>query len=1041
MTDPEDYDILGPLFDRLKELLKDLIVNSPDSLIRSRNQKEDEEVLRIVFEAEDDHLHDILQRLSRRNARIGVEGTATGLSPRRQILKALDTALSTAMTAEMPVLLWSMDTDKISLATTVLAWATSVRRPGYEKIFIAVRLFRTWCKNALDITSIILDFLGSSNNETMLNRRAFYQLVSELVRSGQFSVARYLEWVIARGGIHQHEAVSKDGPIASRLIAELPVHNLTEKVYDLRSTLLSRSEDILDEEEDRTQDCITIIDILLVNMPPIVENPVQDLDVSANTVERDLLEASWTTKSEIGLWLRHKVKTFLNNEVVPHIDEWSSISTKCQQSQLTLDDFTVIKRCLLLTADFSMLADVVKLVCDTASSDILASCADTLNLYILTFSAIGAIDSIFESLMARVNGLTERLEAIPRVLLVALSDLAAQLPQQQQMAVFLKQELIRSDRKTAADACSPVSDHMALMQTAEADFSDEIERVLASGNSMDKGTLERLFQRIIMRLEESLDKTPEQQRSCSLLLTRLKTFDAESFNVLLSTWVARFVHLRQRPSLVQILGPLVSFGCIALPDVVKIIISGAASPNVRLLEESLALVLPVRNIPEAMSSGEVCRLSIKQSQLQMEHPKDVLFIIRRAFEVIVLNANEESRLHGTDMEELIQRLVLADTEMVIHELITPLLQRLEPHVLNMVDSVIDKLLLGSRAETPITATTILDLADDLSLPFCQLKLATMFSSSDTSMAGSNDGPASQLEAFNNAIETAVSNGKTSWSSIIPLLDSSIAKHLRQRATTQFLAALPSLRTLVSDDTIDLRQNLAHAKDLLHIVNVTAYGVAKSPGSGIVAAPGAEIPLALHNAWLILASGQIRAARKDVFMVTWLPLLLQFAKSHRDVFDNTKTGSESRGKTVITLTAIHLELTSKVNLDKVNINLSEEIYDLALYLVDALPDDVRLQCIRSLRDTASLARIKFLFSITSNPSEWLVLMQREKVVAGPTSVNANRAASAAVESNKSIEKERPAPYPFRRWEMLQEPTPNIGENDTSLSLTLFGARRG
>lgn len=32
------------------------------------------------------------------------------------------------------------------------------------------------------------------------------------------------------------------------------------------------------------------------------------------------------------------------------------------------------------------------------------------------------------------------------------------------------------------------------------------------------------------------------------------------------------------------------------------------------------------------------------------------------------------------------------------------------------------------------------------------------------------------------------------------------------------------------------------------------------------------------------------------------------------------------------------------------------------------------------------------------------------------------------------------YEIRPWEMLSEPTPNVGENDTSLSLVLFGAGR-
>jgi mediator of RNA polymerase II transcription subunit 12 len=77
------------------------------------------------------------------------------------------------------------------------------------------------------------------------------------------------------------------------------------------------------------------------------------------------------------------------------------------------------------------------------------------------------------------------------------------------------------------------------------------------------------------------------------------------------------------------------------------------------------------------------------------------------------------------------------------------------------------------------------------------------------------------------------------------------------------------------------------------------------------------------------------------------------------------------------------------------------------------------------------RISYLFSITKDPSDWLVLSQKERLpVGGPTE-----------RRGAGMEREKVAPYPLRRWEMLGEPTPNIGENDTSLSLTLFGARKG
>jgi mediator of RNA polymerase II transcription subunit 12 len=37
-------------------------------------------------------------------------------------------------------------------------------------------------------------------------------------------------------------------------------------------------------------------------------------------------------------------------------------------------------------------------------------------------------------------------------------------------------------------------------------------------------------------------------------------------------------------------------------------------------------------------------------------------------------------------------------------------------------------------------------------------------------------------------------------------------------------------------------------------------------------------------------------------------------------------------------------------------------------------------------------------------------------------------------------ERLSPFHFRRWEILSEPTPIVGENDTALSLALFEARK-
>jgi len=627
--------------------------------------------------------------------------------------------------------------------------------------------------------------------------------------------------------------------------------------------------------------------------------------------------------------------------------------------------------------------------------------------------------------------LTDEIDSI-RVFLVSLSDLASRLPGQNTVAQQLSQELARSDRKTAADACSPVSDHMALLQTSAADFTDEIEKVLASGNSMDQATLERLFQRITLRLEESWEKSSDNQRSCGLLLTRLRTFDAQQFDSLMTVWVSRLLRIQNRPTMMQAFGPLISFGCLALQDVIVGSRSIEAMGSVQgssLAYEALELLVPSFTVPESMTLEEGYRLRIKQAHLQKDNPVEVLNVVRRMFETAIdLDKPLDTEiLRSAEFHELLQALVLSDTHRFVDSFVMPLFQSCAPEAVVVLNRCIDGLLLAGKENEPVTTEVLLNLADDLSLPFCQVKLAAMFKRDDTVMEGADSRQSDDLEAFDRAIESAVAAGKTTWASIVPLLDPSIAQRLRQRAEVRFLALFPSLRATSGEDSMQNR--IVHAENLLHIIDATAYSVATNKTSVSVTSLASDIVATLNGLWLLLANLQSPEI-KDAIMSKWLPLLLSFTTIHIPSFEATKAGHESRAKAILTLTAIFLQLQALDFTTEDIKNLAEQAFDLALFLVDALPEDMRQQCIRSLRDTASSPRVSYIFSFAPNPTEWLVLSQREKTQPAPSAGVADRA----------IE-EKLVPFALRRWEMLGEPTPNVGENDTSLSLTLFGARRG
>ncbi|PMD54318.1 RNA polymeras-like protein II mediator complex component Srb8 [Hyaloscypha bicolor E] len=1029
-----DRDILAPLSDRLRVLLKGIVISNSESFVGPKVWAKHRDVIMSDLDLDDERFMSILAALDLRNSRLNASGTEKTLTARRRLLYVLDGTLIRPLTNETARQCWEIDEDKAMLSRTILEWSSSSYRPGNAKIYVAARIMRSWIKFGADVTSAVLDFLDSAVCNSGRRNSAFYHLVSELARSEHFSTPRYLEWLIARGGLYNAKDVASDGPCATRLLAELPTNNLSESIAELRATLLSRAGFLVEEEEDQTNDLMTFMNQNLPGMQATVDDKLesQSLDVNLASISS---EASRTTKSELGLWLRQKVRLQMAQPTIPPFDDWDDSPMKGGTSAITSSDFNTVRQYLELIDDYSMLADVLKIVTSSNDAEVLASCVDTLDLHIEVFSAIGALRGLFDILVTRLRALSDEIDSIPRVLLVTLSDLASRLPEQRMVAQQLAQELARSDRKTAADACSPVSDHMALVQTSEADFTDEIEKVLASGNSMDQATLERLFQRIILRLEESWEKSQEQ-RSCGLLLTRLRTFDAQQFDALMTAWIKRLVPRQNRPTMLEVFGPLISFGCLALRDV--IVSSGATETmenpqDSSTAHEALGLLVTSFCLPETMTIEERYRLRIKQAHMQKDHPVEVLNVVRLVFgEPIDLDERSSSLdrkiLQSADFHELLQVLVLSDTHRFIDNLVMPLLQSSTPDAAVTINRCVDKFLLAGNENETITTEVLLNLADDLSLPFCQVKLAAMFRRDDTVMEGADDGQAEDLEAFDRAIESAVATGKTTWASIVPLLDASIAQRLRQRAEARFLALFPSPKATGGEDTMQNR--VVHAENLLHIIDATAYSASATNTSVGATNLACDIVAVLNGLWLLLAKSQSRDI-KDAIMSKWLPLLLSFTTIRIPAFEATKPGHESRAKAVLALAAIFLQLQAlDIATDEIK-NLIEQTFDLALYLVDPLPEDMRQQCIRNLRDAASSAQISYLFSFTPNPTEWLVLSQKERTLPPPGAGVAERA----------TEKEKLVPFSLRRWEMLGEPTPNVGENDTSLSLTLFGARRG
>jgi mediator of RNA polymerase II transcription subunit 12 len=1039
----------------LRQLLKSLIKNHPDSFLSPLTWAKHRELIQSVFSKDADCPRTVFDNINRRNRRLSLPGKDKEFTAQQRLIQLLDTTFSGLPADDLPKKCWKIDEDKHMLVKAVIAWSTSSHRPGHAKIYIGARICRFWSKNRFDITSTILDFADSQQCGSGRNKPAFYHLLSELARSGHFSIAKYIQWLIARGGLHDASDVSPDGPCATRLLAELPTHNLSDSMSSLHSTLLDRVEFSVDEEEENMRKCMSFIN----NDLPALRTPTDsDMELDHVAVMEDpaisISQLSRSSKSEIGLWLRHKVTVHMQQAAKPQAEAWEGGPIKkTAQPTVTPAHFDKVRHYLELTEDYSMLADVLKITVSSNDVDVLASCADTINLHIDALAAIGAVNSLFEILSTRLRILANGQDSLPRTFLASLANLASRIPSQRVSAHQWSQELALFDRRTAANACSPVSDHIAITQTAEVDFFDEMEKILASGNSMDQPTLSRLFGRISHHLELSWDKTSQEQKTCGLLLSRLRPFDVEHFDVLISVWLERFLTLPGRPSMMAALGPLVSFGCLSLTSIsascnnVGIPARGLASSTVSQELVQLLFGVPSSTI-QAMGIEDSYRLRVSQANTYKDSPGEVLSSIRRGVEQarsqkatpgspIILDVL--AMLRDPKPFEVLQRFALLQAELVIQTLALPLLKIESSAGTQSITSIVNELLFGRNSEDMDSTEAILKIANDLTLPFCQIKLELMFSGEDSTMAGADESKPSRLQAFDGAIEAAVNSGRTAWASIVPLLEMSVAQHLRRRSELQFLALILSPKTVSNYEPSASNARLEHANNLLRIVDSTAYSVADIETKTSNSASIAQDMLVVLNGLRILLSTTQNLQIKNDIIREWLPLLLRFITHHTSEFEATKLGNESRAKVILALSAILLELqASDINTPSAN-GIVEQIYDLALYLVDALPEDVRQQCVRSLHDTMHNAQMYYLFSFQRNPFEGLVLSQKE--THPPVVVSGSGENSTTDQRQFLGNKEKIMPFNLRRWEMIGEPTPNVGENDTSLNLTLFGARRG
>ncbi|KAI0007399.1 hypothetical protein F4779DRAFT_514235 [Xylariaceae sp. FL0662B] len=1032
-----DRDILLPLATRLGSLVESLLLTSPANFINPSVWFKFRDSLQAPLSNNDEPRSKIFQSIDTRNEYLTSSNIKSQPAIRGTVVQLLDKILRVPFDEELPTLIWKTSENKLFLVRTVLEWCTSLYRPGIAKVYAATALLRSLTNLDVDITRAVLEFLELDPLQDLGRKQLVYHVVSELARSDHFSIPQYITWLITRGGLSDPNETLPDGPCPTRLLVELPVHSLNQSMRDLRATLLRRGSFLVEDETGDINMAIKYVKQTL-SVPLDPNDPfLQKKPMSVKKLVKRVGLSSRALKSAVSAWLCN--------------DFISGVSKNLQSGksgvELPLTAFETVRALLEAAEDFTMLENVLKLMSPSTSPELLAYCADTVNLHLPVFVATGSAKSLLQTLYDRLKILGEEQGIGARPLLASLTNLSPRLPGFEGMATQLQHDLIRLDRSSAVDASSPLSDSMATrLQDAETELSEQIEK-LASYASADRPTMERLFQTITSKLQTCWGKADERQRPYCILLTRLRVFDTQHFNTLMRGWVRNIRKLTKRPPIAQIFPLLISSGCLSL----DILFATAPRSQVQAtqfqpsavgdasvyMQEILQLLTTPLSPSQAMTSEDCYRFRIIQEQARLAHAKEVMPLIRGALAEYLAAGNQQSLIaQPLDDEktrhqllELLRTLVLIDPHAASQTLS---LKSPDPKLALLIEGLTTRLLVPHGGGGQKSFEQVLELANEFTLPFCQVKLSLKLAMDDVNTPEGAEKLHSQLELLSKAMDNAIEAKNIMWTGMLPSLNPDIIQHMRNRAESRFLDLIPSIKDYPQDTVAD--DDIHMAENLLAVIDVIFRG---SPAPKTPPLSNALVDR-LADLWDILASGRDdHASLKAAVLAHWLPLLLSYltlyASAPTSTIDASKVnGGEIRGRALIILAGLVQELDNYPGS-----NLGERAFDIALILVDSLPEDARLQCVRAVRDTTSDPRLRYLFGFMSNPAESFMLAHREKPPPGPQD---RRAMAMSMGMGVGMPPEKTTPFIFRRWEILNEPTPNVGENDTSLSLTLFDARK-
>ena len=735
----------------------------------------------------------------------------------------------------------------------------------------------------------------------------------------------------------------------------------------------------------------------------------------------NLAALSQTVKSAIALWIRQN--TFSRLQVYRECDSVSEDTRhpkldKATFCLVTLEQFFAIRRVLEEYEDFAILADVLNILSEGVQGSVMTAVTDTVNHYFDVFNAIGATDDIFRKLYHLVEE-AHGPEVIEKASLESLIDLGCRLSNMIQEVQKLRKDVSALMPRLSAAAFSPISDNMVeAVQLSEPMFADELDQVLAGGTSMDMQTLTRVFSTIIGHLETSFEESSQSGIRFSQLLARLRRFGPKTFDALLKDWLQTWLRSDLHPNPGPILSTMVCCKVISL----KAVIDSAA----RLLghddhrNQRAGLALDMLDMLRMASSEPMYIVDYRNYRLldqlrrlvRMSSPS-IIALLKVAVETCrateaPLRSRARARIEDFSVRNLIQTLVLQQ----------PCLPR--GVATNLPNTELQKAFWGllehdqqensPRLDGSSRISSLLNGTSDFNVPLVQMKLEAILS--DTESLGRAADTLSEILVERARVSRDGRVGLWAW--LVSKISRTEAASIRGKAEIEIISLC------ATDTTWKCHRDKTCLDGLTAMIEAAGFSVSDAETSPFLDEIADRLSMICSSPQL--DRRQYHGDESDSDHVCMcIDVLIFLLIIHQSTIQHPRYSQSALCQILISLSRllIHPFLA-------LHPTLPGYLFDTLALLSDTLSEDTRTRCIHTLRDHyhSQDPRLLFIFGYTETVnSEWLQLVTKSST-SGET-------------RSEGVTTQR---YSLRRWEMMQDATPVSMENDTSLSLTLFGARK-